>query len=334
MSSSDVRTDELAAWSDLLAEDWSGLLVGNGASLAVWPKFQYDSLFDAAKSLDLAHSLSTEDVALFAAIDTRNFETVLSALASAQVVADVLGHDRSEIDARYDSIRRALVDAVHAHHVAWGSLSAATKGAIAEAMLGYSTVYSTNYDLLLYWAVNHAEGAGFKDYFWSPSFDSNDTEIWGKCTRLLFLHGGLHLYSDTRGRVFKRTAAGGITLLDAFAIRANDEAGPLFVAEGTAEDKLAAILQSPYLSFAYSQLKSHKGALVIFGHSLGDSDAHLVEAIRLATPSRIAISIRQGPPARVIAAKAGMKKHFPQIDLEFFDAASHPLGQAALAVPP
>lgn len=333
MSSSDIRTDELATWPSLADEDWPGLLVGNGASLAVWPKFKYDSLFEAARSASLTHSLSTEDIALFTELDTRNFELVLSALASAQLVASVLGQDSTQIDERYASIRHALVDAVHAHHVAWVRLSSPIKAALSDAILSYSVVYSTNYDLLLYWAVNHVEGSGFKDYFWSSAFDANDTDIWGKCTRLLFLHGGLHLYADRRGRVFKRRAKVGISLLDAFATPESDETGPLFVAEGTAEDKLAAILQSPYLSFAYSQLKSHKGALVIFGHSLGDSDSHLVDAIRLAGPSRIALSIRKGASAKVIEAKAAMKKHFPNIDLDFFDASTHPLGAPTLAVP-
>jgi hypothetical protein len=330
MSSSDIRTHELANWRSLADEEWPGLLVGNGASRAVWSKFEFDSLFEAAKSASLPHSLSVEDIALFTELATTNFELVLSALASAQLVAKALGQDSTQIDARYASIRRALVDAVHAHHVAWVQLSSPIKAALSDAILGYSVVYSTNYDLLLYWAVNHVEGSGFKDYFWSSAFDANNTDVWGKCTRLLFLHGGLHLYSDRRGRVIKRRAKDGVSLLDAFATPESDETGPLFVAEGTAEDKLAAILQSPYLSFAYSQLKSHKGPLVIFGHSLGTSDSHLVDAIRLAGPSRVAISIRRETSAKVIGVKAAMKKHFPSIDLEFFDAATHPLGATTL----
>ena len=66
---------------------------------------------------------------------------------------------------------------------------------------------------------------------------------------------------------------------------------PLFVTEGPSADKLKTIRSSDYLSFCYEQLLTHKGALCIFGHDLGPQDKHLVDAIRQARPTTLAISV-------------------------------------------
>jgi hypothetical protein len=42
----------------------------------------------------------------------------------------------------------------------------------------------------------------------------------------------------------------------------------MFLTEGTADDELASINRSSYLSFAYNEFTNHEGDLVVFGHSL------------------------------------------------------------------
>ena len=57
-------------------------------------------------------------------------------------------------------------------------------------------MFSTNYDLLVYWAIMCEEDPNdFRDFFWDPSliFDSADVEVWGRPTVVHFLHGGVHL---------------------------------------------------------------------------------------------------------------------------------------------
>jgi hypothetical protein len=36
--------------------------------------------------------------------------------------------------------------------------------------------------------------AGFMDYFFGPKFDLSNAEICDEATKVLFLHGALHLY--------------------------------------------------------------------------------------------------------------------------------------------
>jgi hypothetical protein len=92
----------------------------------------------------------------------------------------------------------------------------------------------------------------FKDYFWGQSqeFDLTDTETSVTATKVLYLHGGLHLYRLPSGVAIKRKAEAGRSLLDLFGVSFMEGATPLFITEGTSQDKLASIRRSDYLSFA------------------------------------------------------------------------------------
>jgi len=329
-------TGTLQSWDEVKnGKTWSGILIGNGASQAVWEPFGYASLFETAKSDgEVDNPLTANDLALFTTMDTTNFERILESLATAKVVGQALKHDTSEIEQRYQSIQRALVQAVHSKHVPHADVTQERLTAIRETMLSYDFVYSTNYDLLLYWAVMWEEGSGFKDFFWSEQFDLADTELWGKATKILFLHGGLHLYRTSSGSTIKRRATFGKSLLDLFGQPMNGEGEvvPLFIAEGDSDDKLAAIYRSDYLSFAYAQLLDHDGPLVVFGHALGDSDQHIIDALTKAGVTEIAVSMLSDAEETIVSQKADLISKLPTADIRFFDATTHPLGAATLKV--
>ena len=329
-------TGTLQSWDEVKnGTTWSGILIGNGASQAVWEPFGYASLFETAKSGDeVDNPLTVDDLALFAAMDTTNFERILESLATAKLVGKVLKHDTSEIEQRYQSIQRALVQAVHSKHVPHADVTQERLTAIREAMLSYDFVYSTNYDLLLYWAVMREEGSGFKDFFWSERFDLADTDLWGKATKILFLHGGLHLYRTSSGSTIKRRATFGKSLLDLFGqpMDGEGEVVPLFIAEGDSDDKLAAIYRSDYLSFAYAQLLDHDGPLVVFGHALGDSDQHIIDALTKAGVTEIAVSMLPDAEETIVSQKSDLISKLPKADIRFFDATTHSLGAATLKV--
>lgn len=330
-------TADLPPWADVEPEhEWAGLLLGNGGSRAIWDGFRYPSLFDKASSGDVAHPLSDHGRALFEAFQTPNFEGVLSRLQDARLVCATLGIPHDAISTRYEEIKTALIEAVHAVHIGWHQLPDATKVRVRDALLVFDHVYSTNYDLLVYWSMMAGDGAGFKDYFWTDGtgFDPGNTEVWAKSTVVTYLHGGLHIYRLTSGRTVKRPAAGG-NLLDAFGTPYQGREIPLFISEGSAEEKLAAIRNSEYLSFAYGQFRSHRGPLVIFGHSLSEQDHHLVWAMQnynMDSVPAIAISMMPDTPQNIMAAKAIIHQKLPGLNLVFFDARTHPLGNPELAV--
>lgn len=332
-----VVTPELESWQELQIQypNWDGILVGNGASRAVWDRFAYRSLYEQACSSEIARPLSAADRALFSALKTENFEQVLFALRTAMVVERALGRNTSHLEAHYESVRQALIDAVHSVHVRRADIPDATLHAIRGALAEHRAVYSTNYDLLLYWAIMSKDGGnGFKDYFWGSrrEFDVRNTELWGQATRVLYLHGALHLYLSADDRTGKKASDPfDGSLLDTFGITPADSI-PLFVSEGTADDKLDSIRRNDYLNFALLEFSRHRSSLVIFGQSLGPSDQHVVDAMRAWQEPRIAVSMLKDQAEEIVRRKASYIAALPNAELFFFDAASHPLGQPTLRI--
>jgi hypothetical protein len=324
-------TGELPTWSSISEEyEWGGILLGNGASCVIWPPFEYPSLFDAARSPELEGHLESADEALFAALDTRNFERVLGALRQSREVCDSLGVDSVSIQSRYGSIRSALVAAVHSVHPTWLQVPENILRAVGKQLLEYEVIYTTNYDLLVYWSrMSVNDGVGFKDYFWGPRFDLADTEISGKVTRVLNLHGGLHLYRKD-GATHKRKRQPGENLLEQFTSIFEEGGIPLFVSEGSSSDKLVAIESNDYLSFAYAEFSRDHRPLVVFGHSLQDEHIRAGMAGPPWETRTIAISVPPGSADETIARKMEFHQLLPEARLLFFDATSHPLGAPEL----
>lgn len=317
----------LVDWDDVRRTFEGGsLLIGNGLSRSIWSEFEYPSLFDIA----MRFGLDADDVALFEKLNTRDFESVLQALWTAKAVADALGQEGSELDERYESIRSSLIRAVQQVHVPWELLDGS--GALRllhDAMLRYRTVYSTNYDLIPYWALMQ-DPDPFKDLFWGEdnSFDVTNTSVDEDKTRLLFVHGALHLY-ETAWSVSAKLVAAGSRLLERFGT--DPEKVPLFVSEGTAKDKRRAIASSSYLNFVFQELLRERGSIVVFGQSLSDQDEHIAAALdRLG--ARLALAVRANRSSVVLRRRiAEYERRLVRSEVTFFDAATHPLSQVGEA---
>ena len=65
-------------WNEIEAKFRDKLLLGNGASRAVWPDFKYDSLYEEAL---YAKRIGSSLGDLFSALDTKDFEFVLRRLS-------------------------------------------------------------------------------------------------------------------------------------------------------------------------------------------------------------------------------------------------------------
>lgn len=339
----------LRNWADVARGlDRAAILVGNGASLAVWEGFAYDSLFETARSAAIDHPLTDEDQKLFHALGTSNFEQVLEALQVAQRVSSALGRETSWLQMRYSAISRSLVEAIRAVHLPRNRIPQATLQRIRRELTRYARVYSTNYDLIIYWAIM-AEGprpTDFKDFFWSQCddttedwvcFDEWNTSVSDDATLVYYLHGGLHLYELPWAGSAKRVAGEAANLLDIFSVIAGMESGetapiPLFVVEGDWKDKLQVIQSSEYLQFAYARFRADDLPLVVFGHSLSEQDFHIAEALKRHPGRTIAVSLLPREPDVVVTMKHRFKTLMPRADLSFFDASTHPLGDPSLRV--
>lgn len=318
---------ELEGWSDISDDqEWPLLLLGNGASRAVSDRFAYDSLY-------LEAPLTNEDRELFDALGTTNFEEVLNHLRTAELVCEQLGHASNEVSDRYSSIQEALITVVNDHHVDWEDAQHGNRlGTIRSALREHSEVFTTSYDLLIYWAMMSATpaGHGFGDLFWNAGhkFNPLNTEVNDDKTIVYWLHGGLHLQRGAFGDTTKRTNQGA-NLLATFATGANI---PLFVTEGTWQKKRRAIRGSDYLEYVYTTFAGSTEALVVFGQALGTPDTHLATAIRQVQDRDVAYGVYPAAQALVNQQCAGIEALLPSANVRFFDSTTHPLGDPALKV--
>lgn len=323
---------DLKTWQEVDEEyEHSVLLLGNGASRAIWDGFSYPSLFEVARDQNFENPLSDDDVAMFEAFQTTNFELVLSNLRTACIANESVGQDTRLLTSSISSIRDSLIEAVNLTHVPWRTVdeSEVVLPAVWEVLRANDFVFSSNYDLLIYWAKMSVDGGcGIEDYFRDGDF-RRDIRPDRRCTKILFLHGGIHLYKKECGTTLKRSRTQELSLLELFGIPFED-ASPLFVAEGTAREKMVAIDGSDYLSFAYDKLKSVEGGLVVFCHSLGPSDAHICSAIRSANLVTLTVGLLPGGGDEICRNKARILGEFPNGNVDFFDATTHPLGSPEL----
>jgi hypothetical protein len=322
---------ELADWTELQdTHPCSGLLLGNGASRAVWKSFAYDSLFELAQTTR-NKPLSPTELALFKSMETENFEPVLSGLKVAMRVNAALTISSSSPRNRYFAIKEALIHGIRSAHIPWRLMQPSSIAQISQALSQYQTVYSTNYDLLAYWAVMHG-AQPFDDLFDDDAvFNLHRTD--SHATRILYLHGGMHLVKNFDGTTRKLLSSES-TLLGSFAVNALEDV-PLFVCEGRSADKMKIIRGSDYLSYCHAQLAGHQGALCIFGHALGKQDRHILDAVLQARPKTLAISVFPRSDAFIQHQKRHYSALFEgqNIELKFFNAGTHPLGDPRLQVP-
>lgn len=307
---------------------WSDLLTGNGVSRAVSNKFAYTSLYEVAP-------LDGDDQALFNAVGTTNFEEVLNHLRTAALVCEQLGHGEAEAATRYEALREALITAVHDHHVNWDQVAGERLARIREALRQFTAVFTTSYDLIFYWAMMagppYHPGQGFGDLFWNVehTFVLTDTAPFDPTMTLMYwLHGGLHLYRSTAPWVTSKRVNEGANLLAVFA---GEGHLPLYVSEGTADQKRHAIANSDYLADVYRRLATSDDSLVILGQALGETDQHLASAIRSA-PRTVAYGIFAESELVANLQRATIAAQLQNCELQFFDSRTHPLGDAALRV--
>jgi hypothetical protein len=94
-------SDELESWEkvqDELPVGDCGLLIGNGASIALWSKFGYRSLFEIARETRHPEHLIQQEADLLSQFDTNNFEAVLSAQITAGKVWNVFKKPDHELE--------------------------------------------------------------------------------------------------------------------------------------------------------------------------------------------------------------------------------------------
>jgi hypothetical protein len=286
------------------------LLLGNGFSMA------YDAEIFSYNALSTFIENSEDELLkqLFKSINTKNFEIIMQQLNLFTDVAKVFKAEKSLIDKiqkTSETLKNSLIDAVqvmHPEHVFKipEEKSIACHTFLEDYLANNGYVFSSNYDLLLYWVLmrhpsqNTGDGFGRKlknpleDDKYVPDYESEFSELrWGKykdSQSVFYLHGALPLF-DTGIDIIKEEYNGDY-LLDNIKDRMEKKEYPIFVTAGNATEKLTHIMHNRYLSFCYDTLSSITGSLITFGFNFGDNDTHIIEAINKAVQQPLAKRLR------------------------------------------
>ena len=192
-------------------------------------------------------------------------------------------------------------------------------------------VFSTNYDLLLYWVLMryqdlsddmiHSDGFGKERIddggHYTPIDDRVYSEdlIWGENSgtqNVFYLHGALHLFDD-RTQIIKAKYDGSY-IMEKIHQRIENKQYPVFVTAGTGDEKLNHIMHNGYLADAYNHLKNTTGSLITVGFGFGDSDKHIIQAIKAASSQSIVDCLRS---VYVGVFNETDRKHIERISGEF-----------------
>lgn len=274
------------------------LLLGNGFSMAYDPKiFSYNALHDFVTKL-VDKDLST----ILRVIETRNFEVIMQHLDNFSSLITAFGGDpklKKRIDDASVKLKTSLLDAVKALHPEHVFKIPEAKSIACSEFLkvfldSHGKIYSTNYDLLLYWVlmrnstVEHGDGCGRErenpDEEVPPEEQIWSELTWGKnreSQNVFYLHGALPFF-DTGIAVTKEEYDEYEYLLEKISTRMDKGEYPIFVTAGDGRQKLSHIKHNEYLTFCYENLCNTKGSLVTFGFGFGEYDEHIIDAINRA----------------------------------------------------
>lgn len=329
---------DLADWATLAEKEWSTLLLGNGLSMNLWAGFGYRSLYASA-------TLSDEAKAIFTELGTTNFEQCLECLHHANIVLRALSDSTARVHTTYEQVRDSLFKTVGDVHVPWDDFPPDTHDHLAKEIDKFRSVFTTSYDLSLYWSHMWAEFKSTKvttnivDYFWATGnrFDPTDTTVRSsRATCVHYLHGGIHLWQDDQtGENGKWTNGSGRLLDIKSRYGPTSDRRPLFVSEGTWAAKSRTIRQSSYLSFCLDKLRDDESPIVVFGQALADQDRHILAALDEGAQRRIAISMYpSGNDEAIVEEKARLLQTLRRHKVAFFDSTTHPLGDRGLRIGP
>ena len=289
------------------------LLLGNGFSIAYDRSiFSYQALFASVfTSGDPSQALRVSGV--FDALKTVDFEVAIRNLETAAEIAEIYewGADKSEL-LRHDAdfLKDALIQAIQSTHPAHiFEVNPDRIKRTAQFLRTFGRLFTVNYDLLLYWALVQS-GKGLSNLFTDGFKQGEDGLEWADFANqgVLYLHGALHLFQDN-GRLEKvRYFEGeGGRLIQQIANRIAEGHAPLFVCEGSTEQKLVHIQNSRYLRFCFNTLSNTQGPLFIYGLSLAEQDEHILNAITRSQVNQLFIGLYGNPDSthnQQIQAKA------------------------------
>lgn len=281
------------------------LILGNGFSIGCFPDiFNYSSLFSKA---DFESTPELKQV--FETLNTHDFELVIKALINGVGLLPIYVANSLQIvqkmELHVEKLKELLIQTISQNHPRIPSdipeLKYASCSKFINYFLGKGTsghVYTLNYDLLLYWVLMHSsdfasdleltqinKNDGFGNV--EDEFDTSYVVWQGHSNagqqRVHYVHGALHLF-DAGHELKKYTwVRSGVSLIEQIRLALESNEFPLFVADGTSQQKMTKIEHHAYLYHSYKSLiancKQKEPCFFIHGHSLAENDEHILRRL-------------------------------------------------------
>ncbi|KTD54923.1 hypothetical protein Lsai_2515 [Legionella sainthelensi] len=294
---------EIKQWNEICSKyKDASLILGNGASIAFDAIFDYQSLYEVANQTNL---IEGKLLNLFEKFNTENFELVLYRLWQAKEVLNVLDISTEFLDDNYSLCREALISTVHKAHIKYDNENDVFIKKLNQAykfLMNFKTVFSLNYDLILYWIIakgntdSDKKGNIFKDCFWKPlndfkvfdfdvSFFRKPDQEQDKAVLIFYPHGNLTLARLKQEQFheidLKICSRDQVHLEAIFDTWKKGRFEPVFISEGDFNEKRKRILESEYLRTIYKYgFEEIEQKLVIYGWSLSKQDTHLLQRLQ------------------------------------------------------
>jgi hypothetical protein len=276
------------------------LLTGNGFSMSYnRERFSFTSLLDSAVENGLISEHSPiYDV--FQEFATKDFEEVVKLLETSVRVLEkysaISQSDKERIINDSKSLKNHLVQIITNNHPEKINEITDEEYLYSTAFINhYHKVYTLNYDLLLYWStiklIDFLQQDKIKEDALKPTDGFHDDQYEDKYVvfgndsspqEIYYLHGALHIF-DKKDKIIKNTfSRTEIPLKEQTLQNMENDVYPVFVSEGTSEQKKAKIIHNAYLNHCYKSLSSigsKNSSLIVFGTLLKTNDFHIREAI-------------------------------------------------------
>ena len=291
------------------------LLLGNGFSMSYnYERFSFTSLLESAVDKGLIEKTSPI-YAVFKEFDTKDFEEVVKLLETSVAVLKQYGaiSKKAEELILSDSLslKNYLVDVITNNHPEKiTSILDEEYLNSAKFIKEYERVYTLNYDLLLYWSTIKLKSflndkivkdsrLEIHDGFYDPHKNSTDYVVFRNdklSFEVSYLHGALHIY-DKKNEIIKNTySRTDKTLKEQTLENLEKDIYPIFISEGTSEQKYTKIIHNAYLNHCYISLSSigakrTDNSLVVFGTLIKRNDMHIRKAILANNVSQIYIGV-------------------------------------------
>lgn len=300
LTNEELKNIEIQQWGEIRSNygETVDLFVGNGLSIGLSEGFTSSSLFNS-----FIQGLPEQIRTLFESFGTNSFELILNYLNQATKINSTFTLSTSEIAQSIKALKDGLISTLEQIHPRKDYIDENRLMMYARNLNSFGDVYTTNCDLYLYriimkhknWQEENNSIGIYEDYLRDKKhrdgytkFISEKKDTHNKC--VYYLHGALFIFELGDG-VFKINRTGDIReLMTVIGDEIQRDHFPLYVTEGTAREKLNAIRGNEYLNFCWDNFRESNRPFLIFGSSLSDCDAHIVDVLK-GKQQRLIISI-------------------------------------------